>query len=56
MRGYVVMTPALGRDMAKLLIDTDAIESDLEDEVQSLDAAPQIVSSRRTLGVGGPQL
>ena len=33
--GYVDLTPELGRDAAKLLIETDDIDSDLEDEAQS---------------------
>ena len=32
-RGYVDITPDLDRDMSKLLLETDDLESDLNDEV-----------------------
>lgn len=54
-RGYVDLTPELGRDMSKLLIATDDIDSDMEDEVQTLGAVSLCVSvCASDLGCCGP--
>lgn len=53
--GYVDVTPELDRDMSKLLMETDDIDSDFEEEVGHWARDYPFRKWSRAIGIGTPQ-